>query len=252
MTVSREISLGQKVITTAQHPAIRAAEWRWADAADSEAEDFDDVSSPEVCQEAQKEEEELCRARLTETSTLNASAPEFIPTMSMVCPLVGVCLFQAAAAAPEHLHLDQGVSPKPAESANADDVQQRRRRRKKAQHQPQQWGIMPEVSEDVWEERIAYRYKVLATLEARLLRLSRGIVLTEKNAESIIASSQEMSRTNRPDPEDRTVSRRQWRKAVDDWFKASLLQLEVPSSVASTEECVSTNCDGDSDGTNDS
>lgn len=250
MTVSRELALAPKAITTTQHPAMRATLLSWADAADSDDDVVDHVSLPEVCREAQKQEELSC-SRLMETSTLNASAPEFIPTMSMVCPLVGVCLLQASA--PEPLH--QGLSSGTAQSINADAVQQRRRRRKKAgkgQPSTQQWGVMPEVSEDVWEERISHRYKVLATLEARLLRLSRGIVLSEKNQEGLMDEVQEILRVRKPDPEDRTVSRRQWRKAVDDWFKASLMQLEVPSSVASTEECISTNCDGDSDGTSDS
>lgn len=187
---------------------------------------------------------------------LRATAPEFIPTLTMHCPLVGLYHVQDKACGSTE------VAEVPA-MRQVDEPQARRRRRNKAakslsgQLAQQQWGVMPEASEEVWEQRVLHRRKVLETLQARLLRLSKQHVEGSSLDLQLPPSAQGVCRSEvqkewrprvpGPDPENRSVSRRQWRKAVDEWFKASLLQAEYPGSVVSTEECISTNCDGDSE-----
>lgn len=143
------------------------------------------------------------------------------------------------------------------EGSGEEVQQQRRRRRRKAAKpaqedgQKQQWGVMPEVSEEVWEQRILHRRKVLTTLEARLLRLTRIAPQAADGGSEVLPKEQTLGPML--DPEDRSVSRRQWRKAIDEWFKTSLLQCECNNSVASTEECISTHCgDGESEGSDES
>merc|ERR1719512_662324 len=121
-----------------------------------------------------------------------------------------------------------------------------------------------------------HRQKVLETLQARVARLSQQQqqgsgtpqYCNEENTQhcNLDSSAPQLLRTPStqsrassevtkewvqyvpgPDPQDRTISRRQWRKAVDEWFKSSLMIAECHGSVVSTEECISTNCDADSD-----
>lgn len=148
-------------------------------------------------------------------------------------------------------------------------------------HQQQQqisqlWGVMPDASEEVWKQRVLHRQKVLETLQARVARLSQQQQqgsgtpqhCNEDNTQQCNLDSSQpqplrtpsaQSRASSavtkewiqcvpgPDPQDRAISRRQWRKAVDEWFKSSLMMAECHGSVVSTEECISTNCDADSD-----
>jgi hypothetical protein len=286
MTLAREVIAIQAADVKRRSPSVKAPRWSWADVADSEGEELDAILNSEAYLTTDDVGlVESGDARPSKISALNASAPEFIPTMSMVCPLMCVLeasmtpsapsvpreqqrrwgiakvvsqpapameLCDTAELAAPHLH--SGSAPNPAACGGGEDLLQRRRRKKagKGQQPTQVWGEMPEVSEEVWEERIAHRHKVLGTLEARLQRLCQNMIITEKSARGRNDNSagedlREVARSVKPDPEDRTVSRRQWRKAVDNWFKASLLQCECQGSVVSTEECISTNCDGESE-----
>jgi len=199
---------------------------------------------------------------------LRVGAPEFIPTQTMHCPLVGLCEIDSVQASVEQQCV---VEP-----------QARRQKRNKAarylpvqRQSPQEVGVMPEASEEVWQQRMLQRQKVLDTLRARVLRLTQQqqgsgtppycdmentqhcnvddsppqLVRTPSawsGASSEVQKEWVLSASG-PDPEDRTISRRQWRKAVDAWFKACLMVAECHGSVVSTEECISTNCDAESD-----
>jgi len=247
---------------------------RWADVADSD--DWDEMISfaaPHVGDAARaaspRPKRRSCSPRTSLESIrechhssicgeFRAEAPEFIPTQTMHCPLVGLCCAHDEVA----------------------EVPARRRRRRNGQalnpQPPQEWGVMPEASEETWEQRLLHRRKVLDTLQARVERLSQQhhggstphkLIMEENTEHRNLESStprqlrtpSTQSRTSsevtkewvscvpRPDPQDRTTSRRQWRKAVDEWFKASLMMAECHGSVVSTEECISTNCDADSD-----
>jgi len=208
----------------------KSPQFSWADAADSDGETCMPDAASDI---SEKCVSPAVTWRPSDTFALNAQAPAFIPTLSMVCPLVGVYVMQGTPA-----------------QAYGEDPQQWRRGKKQAwRNAPQEWTVIPEVTEDVWEDRIAYRYKVLDLLEKRLVRLTQTAALEKSHAG--------WAQDDKPDPENRYMSRRQWRKAADDWFKAQCLQWELsgsavstteerPNSVVSMEECISTN-DGDSE-----
>merc|ERR1719193_444876 len=201
---------------------------------------------------------------------LNAEAVEFIPTMSMACPLATeMCLLEgtrdpetdvcwavvglvvdAEEAAPfqqkapgksrrpkaPHVMARQAQEPK----AKAQHATERRAKapQSKAAAPPEDRdaGGMPEASEETWQHRIEMRNKELASLEEKALAM-RAVALCKAGAASTTGAEDELPR--KPDPTDRTVSRRQWKRVVDIWFKALLRVLcpeEGPSSVASTEE----------------
>lgn len=197
----------------------------------------------------------------------NVAAPEFLPMVSVQCALVGICTFvvgvELQAITAGAMGSTAGAASAAAASmAAADERLVRPTRRGGARQRGQRWrrGLRaageassetggacsgaqeaPEiVSEEVWEQRAQHRRKVLLGLEARLLRLAAEGKPWDRQKEELLPA--------RPEPEDRSLSRRQWRRATDLWFKESAMLRcpGGPGSVASTEECISTQwCDGE-------
>jgi len=199
---------------------------RWADVAESdgdsseEAEDAargQDGRPPAALANCSWPDRQVLLARAREG--LNVAAPEFIPTLSRQCPLVGICY--AVAAQERQAPHDPTTAP-PLQPAEAAGVAGDAGRRQCCVREDRAASLMPEASEEEWQHRIEMRRKELAVLSERLERRGRGI---EKAA-------------SMPDPTDRTISRRQWKKATDAWFKALLhvCPEEGHGSVASTEE----------------
>jgi len=270
---------------------------RWTCASEPDAAGGDEASPPRgnlagvACIAVSMPVAPIAR-RCDRTAGLSATAPEFIPTMSQECPLVGLCVLPAAGAAErgpqetgESLIADAvEANPElgrllPGTRSDAAAVKPRatKRGRRKATRSPDQppheWGVMPEVSEEVWEHRVDMRRKELAMLEERLSRFNGAAALqatgrpaaakeeesaaaAESTGGQLIADGQVKGLLlEKPDPTDRTLSRRQWLKATDQWFKASVLRWcpeEGQGSVASTEEwqslaTISTHCDGESE-----
>lgn len=189
----------------------------------------------------------LARHRAGEAA-LNCEAVEFIPTLSMHCPLVGMCVLEPEADARGTGELLAGSTfEDQLGSSTAAGRRRRHRKAKKPQQKPQEIGVMPEASDETWQHRAEMRVKELAALEAKLYAASQGkYAAKDTNKDETLMQ---------PDPTDRTVSRRQWKRATDQWFKALLRQWcpeEGHGSVASTEELqslatLSTHCDGESE-----
>jgi len=188
------------------------------------------------------------RARSAASSSLlNPLAPDFVPTLSMFCPLVGMCVLSPLAdgvttAQAAGLHgqefcensafTDRHLEPPPVDNVRISP------------------GVLPEAPEEIWRHREQVRRRELATLEASVLN---------SNDRRPMEQLKDLMLPAKPDPSDRGMSRRQWKKATNQWVKAmfSVVCLEhgAGSSVASTEdmqECqssttLSTSCDGSSD-----
>lgn len=155
-------------------------------------------------------DEEQTQALSSDVDTvlhLNADAPEFLPTLTMYCPLVAVCCMVAPSGdvplAAEPLAPETLLSCLPhADQQDCADAS------------------LSNVTEDEWQHRLSQRQKGLDLLSERLA--ARGF-----------RDDKELAT---PDPADRSISRRQWKREVDTWFKASysLCMEEGSASVAST------------------
>lgn len=182
---------------------------RWADVFESDGEGLDDE---EALPRQHRCRGEKVQPRLPNTSAekrpLHADAVEFVPTLTMHCPLVAVC----CVGAPASEHITPLNAPLSAEAL----LECFPRGAQPCDHA----NMFPRAPEEEW--RCAQRQKELKTLSERLARHGH---------------SAEMD-TNIPDPSDGSVSRRQWKQAIDRWFSASLLRCnkEELVSVASTDE----------------
>mmetsp|Transcript_30517 Transcript_30517/g.65725 ORF Transcript_30517/g.65725 Transcript_30517/m.65725 type:complete len:419 (-) Transcript_30517:678-1934(-) len=106
-----------------------------------------------------------------------------------------------------------------------------RKKKAKSTTSTQDLGVMPEASEEVWQHRAAMRSKELAFFRERL----DHFIAEKKECSSCVCNDFLPA----PDPLDRTVSRRSWRKVIDGWLKANYMRIcpdERHGSVISTEE----------------
>lgn len=196
----------------------------------------------------------MCSAVLSkESSTLNAYAAEFLPTLSMSCPLVGVCDVIAEgdetkgcledAPCPEPLLVAFApVRGLPAEGQKAIPLQSSSRRFwRKARDASLE--VQPRVPQGIHREEIP---------EESLQRRIRNIQIGKETKEYQFHVEQMRLRRPgaeplTPDPRDRTLSKRRWDREVQNWRqelrKHYLLETtgisfeRVPevASVASTE-----------------
>mmetsp|Transcript_41473 Transcript_41473/g.119584 ORF Transcript_41473/g.119584 Transcript_41473/m.119584 type:complete len:209 (-) Transcript_41473:296-922(-) len=182
--------------------------WRlgkWADIEDSE-DDEPQLEEPawrgNLASGARSSE--TLRSCGTGTQTLNADAPVFVPAPSAQCPMVVLSVVDV-----------------PAE-VSAGWQRHRRAITPEAERLPE--GSVQD-SQEVWEHRVAMRTRELASLRARLEAIPGGADLKEDAPP--------------PDPTDRSVSRRTWKREVNLWFKTSARRrcsYEGCGSLASTEE----------------
>eukprot|EP00444_Apocalathium_aciculiferum_P004022 CAMPEP_0183404106 /NCGR_PEP_ID=MMETSP0370-20130417/14978_1 /TAXON_ID=268820 /ORGANISM="Peridinium aciculiferum, Strain PAER-2" /LENGTH=319 /DNA_ID=CAMNT_0025585927 /DNA_START=41 /DNA_END=1000 /DNA_ORIENTATION=+ len=216
---------------------------------------------------------------------ISAAALEFIPTLTYQCPLVAVCVWTLpidGTVTAVHFQEPWGavvaaqVAPSttaaaPGAGSGALTASMKKRRSKKRGDPFQEEGVMPEASEEVWQHRAAMRHKERSVIREKLLQTILAGALATKAAEkgqqeySHIAvqmpcreADDEQCKAHlaakllpTPDPEDRALSRRAWRRALDEWCKAMSVQWcpeECHGSIASTEEwqslaTLSTQCD---------
>mmetsp|Transcript_46810 Transcript_46810/g.100085 ORF Transcript_46810/g.100085 Transcript_46810/m.100085 type:complete len:353 (-) Transcript_46810:88-1146(-) len=196
------------------------------------------------------------------TSSLSANAPEFVPTMTMVCPLVGICSVastdEASFVTPQNHFAPDPYSPEllrlsPKQGRNKGGVGRKRNTppaiqvpdRKRTKSEERRLSIpeeakpnksqmeMPEATEEEWQQRIKKR-ELAITLSKRSHEYQRFQQL-KMNEE------REEDEPLTPDPRDRSVSKRKWKHDVDEW--RNWLQKrygdEGQGSVASTEEWLS-------------
>lgn len=201
------------------------------------------------------------------TSSLKADAPEFVPTLTMVCPLVGFCgmtsideasVQEASFATPQNHFEPNPQSPEllrltPKEGRRRGGVGRKRntppaiqvpeRKRTKSEERrlspledakpckPQM--EMPEATEEEWQHRIKKR-ELAITLSKKSQEYQRFQQL-KMNEE------REEGEPLTPDPRDRSLSKRKWKHDVDEWRKWLLKRYgdEGQGSVASTEEWLS-------------
>lgn len=181
-------------------------------------------------------------SRARSSGPLNPMAPDFVPTLSMFCPLVGTCVVDPAGRTTIEQATDNCKESCQSSACASLSVA--------ADEMRVPPGVVPETSEEVWQHREQVRRRELAILEASVFN---------SNDRRHIGHLKELMLPVKPDPSDRSMSRRQWKKATNQWVKAmfSVVCSEhgASSSVASTEdiqECqsstaVSTSCDGASD-----
>lgn len=195
----------------------------------------------------------------------NASAPEFIPTLTMACPLVGICCVipEYAANLPGCFGpvLAMGTLPlvlpssdnfgcavkgasntcssKSTEAARPRKPGQARKPRPPAlltsncrrtkceplQAGPPQ-GEMPEASEEEWQHRVEMRQKsVTLSKETAVYQWYSGLKLREER---------EVCEPMTPDPTDRTVSKRHWKYLVQRW-RTAMYSLYLEDGNGSTQ-----------------
>jgi len=158
-----------------------------------------------VCEAAIASEPSRPRLR----TPLSADAPEFVPTLTMQCPLVGT--FYLTAETPE-------MRPPPREELR-------------------RAAPPPEASEEVWQCRIMQRQKaVQAGMELEAYRWYASLSPCDKRRDLV----QPM-----PDPMDRTLSKRRWKYLVQNW-RVSIAELyaeeqecSTAMTVALSDECQS-------------
>lgn len=177
----------------------------------------------------------------------NLHAPEFIPTMSMACPLVGFCHM-----VPE----DVGTPEKGADPLHTFGAERRRKGLAGRKRQPSALQVpakrskseerhvvpavlgqsqMPAASEEEWQHRISMRKKAVS--------VGKETPEYKWFAESKNRDAQELEEPMTPDPTDRKVSKRHWKYAVQLWrtaLKQRYLEEGGRCSVVSTEEWQST------------
>lgn len=233
------------------------ANLHWADIADSDADSEEEAEA--FFAPAARATATAGASTRTSTSTWrpNLSAPDFVPTLTMVCPLVGFCeveggeVCQAWTELPMDMLPPCSVGPRlaaPAPAAGGLGQEPRREQRRRRSsvtkaleptRAPIDEDCEKHVTEEEWQNRIQARVRAVdlgkATREYRCHAEAKARVET--------TSAGERART--PDPEDRTCSRRHWKYEVSHW-RAVLRRLYGEaedrersgngSSVASTEE----------------
>lgn len=172
----------------------------------------------------------------------NLNAPEFIPTLSMACPVVCVCIPEDAGTPEKRAEPLQGLGgdrrrrglmgrkrQPPALRVPANKRTKSEERQSSSSALPGQ-SQMPPASEQEWQHRIIMRKKAISvgkeTPEYKWL------------AESKQQHEEELVEPLTPDPTDRTVSKRHWKYAVQVWRMALKQRYveECGGSVVSTEE----------------
>mmetsp|Transcript_156195 Transcript_156195/g.501107 ORF Transcript_156195/g.501107 Transcript_156195/m.501107 type:complete len:309 (-) Transcript_156195:137-1063(-) len=193
-------------------------------------------------------DESASRAR--SMSSFNVEAAEFIPAVSHVSPLVAVAEVLRSEA--PRLRKRKGRGQRTAAAAPAEGQDDHRNEETaevtKQDFQPQEFGSMPYASEEVWQHREEMRRKEVNLFKAKLLRLVGASNGDAKPTEAQCCAIEGLATH---DPADRSMSRRSWRKFMDQWFKDLLVQWlpeEGHGSTASGDERqslanASTNCD---------
>lgn len=258
---------------------------RWADVADSDEEDGDDIDIEDIMPMPSKQrlraantdefgseattatptssrfasslsDDVACSVQSESSSTnepamrWNPEASEFIPTLSYRC--MGVCEVEESA--------EVGATTEPRKNRRRKQKSSRSRLSSMAVVDEEGTfvteeqlagkaadGMMPEVSEEVWEHRVEMRLRELMILKDRVLRSVDATCKPEIAARRRI----EIESATMPDHTDRTVSRRAWRRGTHDWYKALMAQWcpedshsgNVSSDERQSTEAASTNCD---------
>lgn len=195
---------------------------RWADVEGSDSE----------CDEAHLQLRDECNVQ-----ALNADAPEFVPTLTMVCPLVGVICTIAEGTTSEgqgeHPFMMPGVSVRgtathagsESSACSPQDSMSRTKSRR-----ARKWKETPQLyqarAEEEWQRRIAQRTKMLQIRQSRLAAYNLDQVTCRKTF------------AGAPDPTDRTMSSREYHRALDTWFMEAISQStdETHSITTSTED----------------
>jgi len=185
----------------------------------------------------------MCCAVLNkESSTLNAYAAEFLPTLSMRCPLVGICDVIAEGDEAKGCLEDAAFSEPllvafaPVRALPAEGPKQSSSQRFWRKDRDPSLEVRPRVPQGIHREEITDE-----TLQRRIRNIEIGketkeyqfyleqIRLLRPGAEPLT-----------PDPHNRTLSKRRWDKEVQNWrqeLRKQYLDESVPevASVASTE-----------------
>mmetsp|Transcript_16579 Transcript_16579/g.33624 ORF Transcript_16579/g.33624 Transcript_16579/m.33624 type:complete len:250 (+) Transcript_16579:59-808(+) len=234
-----EVAGAEKILK----PQVGLRRPRWADAVDSDRDGLSDDAlsttdgdTRDLHSQGDLEDDASdcshLRGRGSGAGRLRADAAEFVPTANSQFDFVGIVV----------------LGPRMDNTDSATEGARGRRRRNKTMgqwlHTESQLGVVPEVPEETWRHRGQQRRKELATLEARVRALSLGVCDQDCCVDDVDAA--------RPDPEDRSMSRRQWKRAVDAWFKM-LLGKYCPESGRTTAASIdetqpfatrATSCDG--------
>lgn len=177
---------------------------------------------------------ERAAPRESHGATLNANAAEFIPTLSMCCPLLGVCSVPE-----EHDKERSGCWPPAGRRRGESSLQGCH---EEAGSRGEEEGLPP-ATEEEWQHRIAMRTKSIAvgkeTQEYRWFAMSRS--------ECRSAGQPEEDEPLTPDPRDRTISKRQWKYRVQVWRQTLKQQhteycsgIEGGSTVSTSDLTVTT------------
>jgi hypothetical protein len=183
----------------------------------------------------------------------NVRAPEFIPTLSMACPVVNVllqdaaCVDGASVASP----FKSGAFETPEKGIEAHWSGRSKKRRPPALQEPEKKRTkseerqrpmpspagqhpIPEASEDVWQHRREIRQ--------RAITLGKDTREYQWYSELKRPEDREEGEPVTPDPRDRTVSKRHWKYTVQQWrfrLKQQYLDDGPDSVVSTTEGCES-------------
>lgn len=156
----------------------------------------------------------------------NAEAPEFIPTLTMTCPLVGVIASEG---------VQQGFFDEVLRVPHT--PKRTRRRARKPQLTPLEiparspeaaGGELPEASEEQWQHRAEMRRTSVALVKATSVYEWYNMAKPRETWDKCEPMT--------PDPLDRTISRRQWRGNVERW-RQLLQELYMEEGDGGDDRC---------------
>mmetsp|Transcript_33297 Transcript_33297/g.72680 ORF Transcript_33297/g.72680 Transcript_33297/m.72680 type:complete len:268 (+) Transcript_33297:58-861(+) len=213
-----------------------------------------------------EEEPELMWPEVQESPAVEAWRPnihaqEFIPTMSLACPLVGVCTLVPEdeagnfAVVMECTSLGLGLlgneapgagicttsASKPRKEARYPGAKMPSQAKGGTQMPQIERSVLelPEASEEEWQHRAAMRRKAV-----RLGKETREYLCISELKRSQGEEEAADDEPSTPDYRDRSLSKRQWKWQLLQWRNALKRRYleEGHGSVASTEECSSLAC----------
>eukprot|EP00931_Biecheleriopsis_adriatica_P117528 TRINITY_DN93034_c0_g1_i1.p1 TRINITY_DN93034_c0_g1~~TRINITY_DN93034_c0_g1_i1.p1 ORF type:complete len:224 (-),score=37.12 TRINITY_DN93034_c0_g1_i1:100-771(-) len=216
----------------------------WADISEAEGFEVDDQSYLTMGAACESSKAPLPskapKASRRNHTTLRATAPEFIPTLSQVCTVVGVCYTLN-----EH-EADSQTAPGAIEAQEASVSE----------------AHYDNNKDEMARHRVEQRRRELAKLLARLEYLSAHCaasgVQSGRSQSSKVTRQAHVQLPAMPDATDLSMSTRTWKRSVDRWFSAAsaLAASEEDSvgSIASSDEwhssvstaAISASCDGES------
>jgi len=172
------------------------------------------------------------RVRLPTLWEPNMGAPEFIPTQSMDCPLLGFCRsvsedtsqgcktpVASTATAAAGVGSSLAVFDMTASHTKSPPEIKVPLRHAASNESCSSWGEIPEASEEDWERREKNRM-----MSVQIVKESPEY---QVYLEKMLSEEQLVDQPETPDPTDRSISKRKWKYLVQQWRQAFIHVADI-------------------------